>query len=365
MTEVRPPRRTASARRLALGLVLALVAGAPPQAQPVRAPTWAERLRALETPEVRRRALAVNVAGTAALVLGRGAVEGEVESLGDGAATLAVGAVAGAGFYAAKRVSGEGRPALALGVAALAGSLAENAATGGGLLGHVRVPLGLADVRVRTPLATRRDGPAVGVEVDPLVVGASLTLPLWGLRPRLRRGVAVFEADDLGGSAGYTRRGRTVGRVVLIEADAPRHVLQHETVHRIQALQAAAVTPAGTLGSWGAPRPTVADGRVSFDVRTEWFYAVNATLWTVLVDYLDRWPEVEARALDEPPPRPLQTKPIKPSATTSTLAPVQPPRQTNGGTDGEPAAGGSASGTDEAQARNASPTGSCPPAYRL
>ena len=281
-------------------LALAALASAPLGAQ-TRPPTWAERVRATETPEVRRRVLAVNVGGTAALVLGRSAVEGEVDGLGDGAQTLAWGAVAGAGFYAAKRISGEGQPALALGVAALAGSLAENAAAGGGPFGHLRVPLGVVDVRVRTPFATRSEGPMLGVEADPLVVGASIALPLWGARPRLRQGVAVFEADDLGGGPRYRRQGRTVGRVILIEADAPPHVLQHETIHRIQALQASAVTPGGTIGAFAGARPTAADGGVAFDVRTEWFYAVNAALWTALVDYLGRWPEIEARALDEPP----------------------------------------------------------------
>ena len=292
---------TAPGARAALWLVLAAAsvsAGAQPLQRP---PTWAERIRAMETPEVRRRILAVNVAGTAVLVLGRGAVEGEIDGLGDGAEALAWGALAGAGFYAAKRVSGEGHPALALGVAALAGSLAENAATGGGPLSHVRVPLGLADVRVRTPFATRRDGPTVGVEADPLILGASVALPLRGFRPRLRRGTAVFEADDLGGGPRYRRHGRTVGRLVLIEADAPPRVLQHETVHRIQALQAGSVTPGGTVGSLVGARPTAAGGAVAFDARTEWFYALNGVLWTVLVDYLDRWPEIEARALDEPP----------------------------------------------------------------
>ena len=342
---------------MALALALAGLMTVPVAAQTVRRPSWAERTRAMETPTVRRRILAVNVGGTAALVLGRSAVEGEIDNLGDGAQALAWGAVAGAGFYAAKRISGEGQPALALGVAALAGSLAENASTGGGVLGHVRVPLGIADLRVRTPFATRDDGPVLGIEADPLVIGASVVLPLRGFRPRLRRGVAVFERDDLGGGPRYRRQGRTVERLVLIETDAPRYVLQHETIHRIQALQATAVTPGGTLGSLGAPRPTAGDGDVTFDVRTEWFYALNGTLWTVLVDYLDRWPEIEARALDEPPLRPIPIRRVMPSAaapadsSTSATA-AQSHRQPSG------RSRTGAVGTDDAQARNASPTGS-------
>ena len=89
-------------------------------------------------------------------------------------------------------------------------------------------------------------------------------------------------------------------------------MIAHETIHRIQALQATAVTPAGTLGALVGDRPSAASGDVTFDVRTEWFYAVNATLWVALADYLDRWPEIEARALDEPArdePSPMLRRP--------------------------------------------------------
>ena len=295
------PDRAARRRWALLALVAVAASGA--RAQPVRAPTWYERERSMETDAMRRRVLAVNVAGTAVLVLGRGALEGEVGGVGDGAQVLAWGAVAGAGLYASKRLAAR-EPGWALGAAALAGSLAENAATGGGLLGHVRVPLGVADVRVRTPFATRDGGPVVGVEADPLVIGASVALPLYGFRPRVRRGAAVFERDGLGGPPGYRRRGRTVGRLVVVETGAPDRVIAHETIHRIQALQATAVTPAGTVGALAGGPLTAASGGVALDVRAEWFYAVNAVLWTALADYLDRWPEIEARALDEPTPAP-------------------------------------------------------------
>ena len=156
---------------------------------------------------MRQRIVAVNVGGTATLVLARAALEGHVGGLGDGAQALGWGAVAGAGFYGSKRLAGEGLPALGLGLAVLSGSLAENAATGAGPFSHVRIPLGLADVRVRTPFATHTDSPLAAVEADPLVIGASVVFPLRGGHPRLRRGVPVFEFDDLGGRTGYLRRG--------------------------------------------------------------------------------------------------------------------------------------------------------------
>ena len=279
---------------------LALILTASAAGQP-RPPSFSERVQAIETPEMRQRIAAFNVGGTATLVLARAALEGSVRDVGDGAQALGWGAVAGAGFYGAKRLAGEGLPALGLGLAVLSGSLAENAATGAGPLSHVRIPLGLADVRVRTPFATQIGSPLAAIEADPLVIGASVVFPLRGGRPGLQRGVPVFEFDDLGGRPGYLRRGRTVGRTVRLRADAPDYVLAHETIHLIQALQATAVTPAGTLGAFTGFRPTVADGDVTFDVRAEWFYVVNGVFWTVFVDYLDGWPEIEARALDEPP----------------------------------------------------------------
>ena len=320
----RPPVLTASTfrfRYLALLLVLAAPLGRGAVAQEVRPPrpargdgarTWAERVAALETPSVRRRIAAVNVGGTAALVLGRGVLEGGVSDLGDGVEALAWGAASGAAFYGAKVAAGRGRPALGYGIAVVAASVAENAAGSAGPLSHLRLPLGPVDVRLRTPLAragrpsgVRGGAEALAVELDPLALAATVAVPLSGGRPRLRRGVPLWEFDDLGGRPGYVRRGRTMGRTVLLEADAPPAVLAHETIHRIQGMQTAAVTPFGTLGAIvpGA-RSTALDGDVAFDVRSEWLYGVQVALWLSLADYLDRWPEAEARALDEPPRRP-------------------------------------------------------------
>ncbi len=290
---------------LRLGLALGWVATASAQPGPVqpRPLSYAERERAMETAEMRRAIAAVNVGGTAALVLARAAAEGSLSDVGDGAQALGWGAVAGAGFYGSKRLSGH-HPALAIGVAVLAGSLAENAATGDGPLSHLRVPLGLGDVRVRTPFARSADGPRAATEVDAFAVVASVVFPLRGGRLRLRRGVPVYEFDDLGGRPGYRRAGRTVGRVVRVWTGAPPRVLPHETIHRIQALQATALTPAGTVGALApSARPSAADGALTVDARAEWFYALNGVFWTVFVDYLDGWPEIEARVLDEPPRR--------------------------------------------------------------
>ena len=66
-------------------------------------------------------------------------------------------------------------------------------------------------------------------------------------------------------------------------------------------MQTSAVTPFGTLGSLLPGDLTALDGAVAADVRAEWLYGVQVALWLSLTDYLGRWPEIEARALDEPP----------------------------------------------------------------
>ena len=304
--------------RPALVLACALLLGVEGGAAQDAAQTWAERVAAMETPEVRRRVAAVNVGGTAALVLGRGVAEGAVRSLGDGAEALAWGAASGGAFYAAKALAGREHAALGYGLAIVAASVAENAAGDTGPLSHLRLPVGPVDLRVRTPFARegRRSGVRGGVEnlaveLDPVALVAAVAIPLSGGRPQLRRGVPVWAFDDLGGRPGYTRRGRTMGRTILIEADAAPPVLAHEMIHRIQGMQVAAVTPYGTLGAILPGDVTAADGAVVGDVRAEWFYGVQVALWAALTDYLGRWPEIEARALDEPPrPPPALLVPI-------------------------------------------------------
>ena len=274
----------------------------------VAAPTSAQPRPGLETggPALseRQRIALANVGLTSLFTVARGVVEGRVRSVGDGLEAAAWGAAAGAGFYAAKDQVGRGRGALGVGLAFASASLAENAATGSGPLGHVRVGFGPLDVRVRTPLATR-PGPAFGVDVDPLAAVALVAVPLSGGRPVVRGGVLVYEHPALNrpDTGGTYAPGTTVGRVVLTERDPDDHVVRHETVHLIQAVQIGAVTPYGTLGGvWPRVRRTTSGGAVQWDVRVDWLYAGLGGLDKLLADGPeDGWAEAEAYALDEAP----------------------------------------------------------------
>ena len=253
----------------------------------------------------RERIALANVGLTSLFTLARGVAEGRVRSVRDGLEVAGWGAVAGAGFYAAKDQVGRGRGALGVGLAFASASLAENAAAGGGVAGHVRVGFGPLDLRLRTPLATR-PGPALGVEIDPLGAVALVAVPLSGGQPVVRGGVLMYDHPALDRTGGGNTRtpGTAIGRVVLTEEDPDDLVVRHETIHLIQAVQASAVTPYGTLGSvWRGGRHTARGGAVQWDVRTDWLYGTVGGLDRLLADGPeDGWGEFEAYTLDEAPP---------------------------------------------------------------
>lgn len=274
-------------------------------------------------PSPRERIALANVGLTSAFALARGVVEGRVRSVQDGLEVAAWGGVAGAGFYAAKDQVGRGRSALGLGLAFASASIAENAATGGGVAGHVRVGFGPADLRLRTPLATR-PGPAVAVEVDPLGAVALAVVPLTGGRPVVRGGVLMYNHPALNRTegGGVYSPGMAVGRVVLTEGDPRDLVVRHETIHWVQAIQTSAVTPYETVGAlWPSARLTSRNGSVRWDVRADWLYAVLGSLNAALAgDPEDGWPEVEAYELDEAPlPRYEGPPCVDPSGTFCNL----------------------------------------------
>lgn len=255
----------------------------------------------------RERIALANVGLTSLFTVARGLAEGRVRSVGEAAEAAAWGAVAGAGFYAAKDQVGRGRGALGVGLAFASASLAENAAVGGGVAGHVRAGFGPLDLRVRTPLATR-PGPALGVEVDPLGAVALVAVPLSGGRPVVRGGVLTYAhpALERKESGVFYTPGVAVGRVVVTEEDPRDLVVRHETIHVLQAVQAGAVTPYGTLGSvWRGGRRVSRGGAVQWDVRTDWLYATLGGLDKILADGPeDGWVEFEAYGLDSPPDPP-------------------------------------------------------------
>lgn len=242
---------------------------------------------------------AVNVGVTGVLALARGAATGNVRSWADAARTVGVGAASGLGFALAKREIGAGRTYTALPLVYASASVVENVAEGEHPLGRLRLGLGPADVRVRTPLA-HEPSPLVAVEIDPLAAAALVALPLAGFRPELNGGVLFWRSPDRFLQVGnVTTSGVSLGRVILVGQGELAVTKRHEAVHALQSRQVGAVAPFGTAGALvPGLRRTSLGGRVSWDVRTGIPTGAFAGAEVALRSYDDRYLEREAFALE-------------------------------------------------------------------
>ena len=324
-------RPTSTAVRRAAWLAFAVVALAAEAlaqvpdsvAAPVAAPVRRNVFGGVERRELlpARALLLGNVAAQSVLTVGRGMAEGgraaQVPAFALG------GAVAGAGFYGAKRLVGERHTLAGFALAYASASLAENVAEGGHALSHVRLGIGPLDVRVATPLARRgagggagRGGPGVGVEVEPLSLAAGVVLPLRGFRPRLCRAGVCFRGAApervVRGGRTFRRLGRTVGRVVRVWPPFSAATEAHEGVHVVQGMQVSAATPRGTLRALLGER---SGAPVALDVRADWLLPAVGALTVALVPYERLWTEREAFTLAGsgvtpiPPPAAAPTPP--------------------------------------------------------
>ncbi len=286
---------------LLLGLLLATAVAPAARAQDAAPPE----------PTSEAKVAAFNVVLTGTFAVARSWIEGRLEAREDALRVFLYGAAGGYGFYHAKRLAGGDRLAAGMGLAYLSASVVENAAQGRHPLGYVRLGLGPADLRLRTPLARSGrsgDGARATVEVNAAGLAGLVVLPLLGYRPVLRGGLLHYRSPEpLGREGDYQRRGLALGRVALLGPQAPRGVLRHEAVHVIQALQVGAVTPYYRLRTlWPAalhqPAGAAFRGDVRWDVQIDWLYgALMAS--SLLLDYSERWAEVEAYTLTQEPER--------------------------------------------------------------
>jgi hypothetical protein len=242
--------------------------------------------------------LGANAGITGVLALARGVASGNVRSVEAGLVVFATGAVAGAGFYEAKRQVGLERIAMGTALAFASASVVENVASGEHPLGYLRAGPGPFDLRVRTPLARER-GPLVRIEVDPVATAGAVGLPLAGYTA----GICGFTLCFRGGAQPFDfyQHGLAIGRLIMVSTDATNIVVTHEMIHYVQAVQMSAVTPFGTAGKLGLViRP---DGY--WDLQIDWLLGVTG-LATLLVPYERRWTEVEAFTLQARSPRATQ-----------------------------------------------------------
>ena len=271
------------------------------QAFAVRAaPPGVERRRPLP----QRSLLAGNVVAGTGLTAARALAEGVPARRLPGVALG--GAVAGAGFYAAKRLVGRRQTVAGFALAYASASLAENVAEGRHALSHVRVGLGPLDLRVATGLGRDTGGPGVRVEADALSVGAAVVLPLGGYRLRPCRAGLCYRSETslpfVRGGRRYRRVGRTVGRVVRVWQPFTTRTEAHEGVHVIQGMQLVAATPRGTVREITGWRSGAA---VALDARVDWLSPLAGALVFPFVPYERVWTEREAFTLAGPDSAPL------------------------------------------------------------
>jgi len=80
--------------------------------------------------------------------------------------------------------------------------------------------------------------------------------------------------------------------------------IRHELAHAVQALQAGAVTPYYRLGAlWPEWDRSLLGNTVAWDVQLDWLYEAVFSA-SLLADYEDRWPEIEAFSLVPTPASP-------------------------------------------------------------
>jgi hypothetical protein len=213
-------------------------------------------------------------------------------------ACLTTGALAGAGFYQAKRLAGDGHITTAWLLANLSGSLVENTTAGEHPLSRVGYSFGPLRLRVATPFDRAKESFA-DIDVSAVETGYMTRAFLDADDVDIRDGMVWYETDDPDvDDEGRIIHGFTWGMFPGVWSGARKHVWNHEAVHAVQALQLDSVEP---------PALTFDRERRLVRVRHVRAGALNLAdnLSAQLVPYEERWVEIEAYrfAEDARPPR--------------------------------------------------------------
>jgi hypothetical protein len=210
----------------------------------------------------------------------------------------AAGAVAGGGFYQAKRLAARGDITTGWIVANLATSVVENTTAGEHPLSRIGYTFGPFRLRVVTPADARRES-LVDVDVSLTETGFLLRAINDADDIDVRDGMIWFETDEPERSDGFTFHGYTWGIYPGAWSGARPETWRHEAIHAIQATQLDSIEP---------PALTLDRTHRFFRLRHLRLGAVhfveNVSTGN-LVGYGDRWSEIEAYRLvdDLEPPR--------------------------------------------------------------
>lgn len=202
-------------------------------------------------------------------------------------ACLTTGALAGAGFYQAKRLAGDGHITTAWLVANLSGSLVENMTAGEHPLSRVGYSFGPLRLRVATPLDRSKES-LIDIDISVVETGYMTRAFLDADDVDIRDGMVWYETDDPEfDEEGRVVHGFTWGMFPGVWSGARRHVRNHEAVHALQSLQLDSVEP---------PALTLDRERRLVRVRYLRAGALNFAdnVSAQLVPYDERWVEIEA-----------------------------------------------------------------------
>lgn len=245
----------------------------------------------------RQRIATINVAATSLFTYLGCVVQKKVRSGRDAAKCFGAGAIAGAGFYQAKRSAARGDITRGWLIANAAASLVENTTAGEHPLGRIGYTFGPFRFRVVTPLDRQRES---FVEVDVSIAETGFLVRAIGDADDVdvRDGMVWYETKRPDVVDGIVFHGYTWGIFPGTWSGAREHTWNHEAVHAVQALQLDSVEP---------PLLTFPRSTRFFRLRHIRAGAVNVTdnVFHAQRPYPERWVEIEAYRLtqDREPPR--------------------------------------------------------------
>lgn len=250
----------------------------------------------------RERIAAINVAATSLFTFVGCAVQAKLQKRSltrrDAARCFGMGGVAGVGFYQAKRLVARGDVTTGWLAANAASSIVENTTAGEHPLSRIGYTFGPLRLRVATPLDRARES---YVDLDVSAAETMFLARAIGDADDIdvRDGMIAFETRDPIVEDDVVYHGYTWGIFPGVWQGADRFTPRHEAVHAVQSLQLDSVEP---------PLLTFHRGRRPVRLRHIRAGALNLAdniFNAQVLDYEDRWAEIEAFRLteDREPPR--------------------------------------------------------------
>jgi hypothetical protein len=245
-----------------------------------------------------RKILQWNVAIQPLMTLASAAVQGKLRTRDDWKRCLRIGATTGVAFYGSKRLVGQGRVIEGLMLANVASSMTSNAAAGRHALSRIGVTFGPVRAEFSTPKEKERSARVhLSTSIAELV---SLGM-MWERSDEvtIRDGLISFRRDTRYPDfrdENLTFDAYTIGVFPGMSPQASETVWRHEVVHVIQAMQLDALEPG--YCEWGRcdcrKKPASEQWFELEPMRIGVFPGANAGAMTFLLDYDQRWTEIEA-----------------------------------------------------------------------